>query len=289
MAQDPTQPGANPAGSEKPNMWRRMGHELRQELSQIKRDSDSDDFDDEANALAVGVIVLGLLIASFFLVRYLVKDKPIDPGYSQLEAIKRVEHLVLVRQHYETLIPVTRKGDQEDLKFLMRAPVEIDGYLDMNEVEFQLEPDSLVIVFLPAAKIDTPYLDLENTQVYAPGQSLLEAVGEGVRRESTTYRDAYDQIRTALIESRQHVKRQAFANGILGQTQQEGQRYLRNLINSLGYRVRFVVPTQLPAGTSDSTRLEIMWQQLQRLEGQVPMASEADRSSLLSNLSRVLR
>ena len=190
--------------------------------------------------------MLGLLIGAFFLGKYLLSERPVDPAYTQLEAIKRVEHLVLVRQHYETLIPVTKKGNNEALKFLMRAPVEVDGYLDMNEVEFQLESDSLVIVYLPSAKIDTPYLDLEKTQVYALGQSLIEAMGEGLKKESTTYKDAYDQIRTALIESRLHVKQQAYANGIQDQTQQEGQRYLRNLINSLGYRVRFIVPTQVP-------------------------------------------
>ena len=98
-------------------MWKRMATELRKEISNLKRDDQEDDFDDEANAIAVGVIVLGLLIGGFFLMRFLLKEPSIDPGYTQLEAIKRVEHLVLVRQHYETLIPVTDKRDEEKLKF----------------------------------------------------------------------------------------------------------------------------------------------------------------------------
>lgn len=270
-------------------MWQRLMRELQQELSPGKRDRSRPDFDEEANALAIGVIVLGLLIGGFFLLRSLIREKPVNPAYTQLEAIKRVENLVLVRQHYESLIPVTRKGKADDLRFLLRAPVEIDGYLDLSQVVFDLQPDSLVVVYMPAAEVDTPYLDLEHTQVYAPGQALIDAMREGLTSERTSYLDAYDQIRGSLAEARYHVRQRAYANGILQQTQREGQRYLRNLLNSLGYRARFETPLDFPPGTSDSTRLEMIWQRLQQAERTLPRASEAERRSVLSNLGRLLR
>ncbi len=270
-------------------MWKRMATELRKEISNLKRDDQEDDFDDEANAIAVGVIVLGLLIGGFFLMRFLLKEPSIDPGYTQLEAIKRVEHLVLVRQHYETLIPVTDKRDEEKLKFLLKAPIEIDGYLDMSQVDFSLQSDSLVVVWMPPASIDTPYLDLQNTDIYAPGQSLLARLGEQARSEKVVYLEAYDQIRDAMAESRSHVRRRAVANGILSQTQMEGQRYLRNLINSLGYRVRFEAPLQLPPGISDSTRMEMLFQRMQSFERQLPSVDAPTRRSILGSIGRALR
>ena len=66
MKHPPSRPDGNLTPSANPNLWRRMMRELRQEFSHSSRDSGADDFDDEANALAVGGNCVGIADRRFF-------------------------------------------------------------------------------------------------------------------------------------------------------------------------------------------------------------------------------
>ncbi len=263
-------------------MWKRIAAEFRKEVLRESRDDD-DDFDDEANAIAIGIIVLGLLIGAFFLIRPLFRDKPVDPVYTKLEAIKHVQDLTLVKQHYTSLIPVTKKNKPEVLEFLLRAPVEVHGMIDLSEVEFVVEEDSLITVYLPPAEIENPYLDIEQTEVYSAGKTLVKQFLARLAAKDTRYLDAYEQIVNALDAAEKDVLQRAITNDIEEQTLEQAEQYLGALIGSLGYRVQFVRPILVP-GAADSTLVDRLRSQL--IDPDVQPANPADRNLLRRILTR---
>ncbi len=264
-------------------MWKRILTEVRKEVSREIRDDD--EFDDEANSIAIGLIVLGLLVGAFFLIRPLFREKPVNPVYTKLEAIKHIRELTLVKQHYTTLIPITRKGrraEDESLEFLLRAPVQVYGSIDLSRVNFEVQPDSLITVLLPRPTIAEPYIDIENTTVFNTGKSLFERLSGRFFTRNTRYLDAYDQIRTALDSASNDVLRKALINDIEDETLNQSEIYLRSLIGSLGYRVQFVRSIEIPAD-ADSSTLNRLQRQLLERELNLPDI-KPDRGTLLRRM-----
>ncbi|MDP5170694.1 MAG: DUF4230 domain-containing protein [Bacteroidia bacterium] len=270
----PAPEGATPTESAAAQevMWRRIAKEFRKEIARESRDDD-DDFDDEANAIAIGIIVLGLLVGAFFLIRPFFRDKPVDPVYTKLEAIKHIQDLTLVKQHYTSLIPVTQKPkndkDEPPLEFLLRAPVQVYGNIDMSQVDFIVEDDSLITVILPRPSIDRPYLDLGETEVFSAGKALFQKLSSRLFAKNVRYLDAYDQITAAMEKASDDVYARALTNDIEKETLDQAEIYLRSLIGSLGYRVRFERPVDLP-DPADSTGWRALQQQLTNIDMSAP-------------------
>lgn len=259
-------------------LWRRIAKEFKKEITRETRDDD-DDFDDEANAIAIGIIVLGLLVGAFFLIRPFFEDKPIDPVYTKLEAIKHIQEMTLVKQHYTTLIPVTN-AKRENLEFLLRAPVQVYGNIDLSRVEFDVREDSLIAVHLPPAKIDEPYLDIQETEVFSAGKSLFQKMSARLFSKNKTYLEAYDQIRISLDSASADVLKRAYLNDIEEETLDQAELYLRSLIGSLGYRVQFYRPELIPVGT-DSLGNPTFMQSLRDME--------VDPSEVLPSRAGIIR
>lgn len=214
-------------------------------LEQIKnllstRPANSDDDDDEniGSSIALGIIILGVIIAGFFLLRPFFGPKKVDPAYAKVEAIKRIKDLTLVKHHYETIIPIT-KGKREKLQFLMVAPAEVSGYIDLSKLKYTIETDSLIIAKLPPAEISQTRISLKNTKEYTFQRSIWDQVKEQYFDKNANYLDAYDQIRTALDSAKMDVHRRAIINGLLDETEDKAEEYLRNMVNNLGYRIEF--------------------------------------------------
>ena len=268
MASTPQPPPSSqtPSGSD-PNaqeiLWKRIAREFRKEITQAQREDD-DDFDDEANAIAIGIIVLGLLIGAFFFIRPFFQDKPIDPVYTKLESIRNIQEMTLVKQHYTTLIPVTNL-DNDKLEFLLRAPVQVYGNIDLSKVQFDVLEDSLIAVYLPAAEIPDPYLDIQETVVFSAGKSLFQRMSSRLFSKAQTYLEAYDQIRISLDSATTKVYDRAMLNDIEDETLDQAEIYLRSLIGSLGYRVQFFRTASLPA-PGDSTSAMNVLNALQSIE-----------------------
>lgn len=217
-------------------LWKRIAREIRKEITQIQRDDD--DFDDEANAIAIGIIVLGLLVGAFFVIRPFFQEKQVDPVYTKLEAIRNIQEMTFVKQHYTTLIPVTNENNDK-LEFLLKAPVQVYGNIDLSKVEFEVQPDSLILVALPNPVIPDPYLDIQQTAVFSAGRSLFQKMSSRLFGKSQTYLEAYDQIRISLDSASSKILRRALTNDIEQETLDQAEMYLRGLIGSLGYRVQF--------------------------------------------------
>lgn len=276
--QPPIPPNSPPTTESQEVLWRRIAKEFKKEITRETRDDD-DDFDDEANAIAIGIIVLGLLVGAFFLIRPFFQDKPIDPVYTKLEAIKHIQEMTLVKQHYTTLIPVTN-AKRENLEFLLRAPVQVYGNIDLSRVEFDVREDSLIAVHLPPAKIDEPYLDIQETEVFSAGKSLFQKMSARLFSKNKTYLEAYDQIRISLDSASADVLKRAYLNDIEEETLDQAELYLRSLIGSLGYRVQFYRPELVPVG-SDSLGNPRFMQSLRDME--------VDPSEVLPSRAGIIR
>jgi hypothetical protein len=221
--------------------------------------------------LIAAVFVLGVvLISGYFIVRWVNKEKPIDPVYGKVEAIKRVRHLRLVKHRYETIIPVTKPKGR--LEFLLLAPAEVHGYLDLGQMKMQVEPDSLIKCFLPEAELSEVSIDLDQSEEFT-GPERKGFLG--FRPQAGNFSKAFTQIASAIQKSKAQVADRAVKNHILRETQEKGEDYIRNLLNGLGYRVEFeLLESESPDNDPELTSaIEAMLEE-----------SDSERQSLLLTL-----
>ena len=244
-----------------------------------KEGGNEDDDGKLASSIAVAMIILGLIIAGYFFIRPLFAKKPIDPAYAKVEAIKRIKDLTLVKHHYESIIPIT-KGKRERLQFLLVAPAQVSGYMDMSKIKFSIEEDSLITVKLPAAELSQTRISLKNTKEYTFQRSFWDHIKSQIDPKSN-YLEAYDRIRIALDSARLDVRNRAIENGILEETEDKAEDYLRNLVNNLGYRVEFI-EGNIPLFSSDS--LNLLYQQI--LQTNNPEERRQRENGLLRRLRR---
>lgn len=212
-------------------------------------DDDDDEFEDSVgNSIVIGIIVLGLLVLGFFVVRSLLEQKPIDPAYSKIEGIKRMRELTLVKHHYESIIPVgkpARKGllakkDNPKIEFLIKAPIEVRGYMDMSDIHIELGRDSLMLIDLPEAEMSRPVINFDETTEYTVRKNLWKRFFDKAFSDKATYLVAYDEIWRSLDSAKNDVSNRARINGILEDTEEKAKEYLLNAITAFGYRVEFV-------------------------------------------------
>lgn len=254
-------------------------------LTQIKNllsNSQEDEDDDIVSSIVIGVIILGILIAAFFLIKPLIwKERTVDPAYSKIEAIKRIKEIQLVKHHYETIIPITKpakKNREGKLQFLMVAPAEVNGFIDLSKLKFKVEKDSLIMVTLPNPEISQTIISLKNTKEYTFQRSFWQKFQERLDR-NTNYLAAYDQIRSAIDSARADIRNRAIINGILDDTQDKAEDYIRNMVNNLGYRVEFEENSTSTAVDS----VNLIYEKI--LTTQEP----AEQEKLKLNLFRLLR
>lgn len=208
------------------------------------------------------VLMLGLALVGgsiWATVQFFKIPKPVEPVYTKIEGIKRLGELHLVKQHYESIIPITRQKlnrkdelKREKLQFLLRAPVEVSGYMDFSQIKLVLQPDSLVEISLPPAEISDPYLDFNKTEEYLV-EGKFRIFGQYI--ENINHEKAYYDIARGINDAKEKVKKRAISNEILKETHQKAQIFLRNFVHTLGYRVSFITeeentPVELiPTGT----------------------------------------
>lgn len=209
--------------------------------------------------IVVTVLLGSIMIGGYFLLHSLFKKKPIDPIYSKIEGIKRVRDLRLVKHHYESIIPITKtKGNKQgkdgefkegELQFVLVAPSEISGYVDMGRVKMRVKRDSLVEVKLPPPSISKVRIDLDNVKEYGINR---KGMFFGKRVQNLNYFKVYEGITRGLRKAKISVQKRALINGIKEDTHKRAEDYVRNMVNGMGYRVEFVEKT-----TPDSLRIDL--------------------------------
>ncbi|MEM7372133.1 MAG: DUF4230 domain-containing protein [Bacteroidota bacterium] len=191
------------------------------------------------------ILLLGLLGCAIFLIaRYYSAPKTVPSVLSRMEGIKRVRELHLVRLHYESVIPITKrknrdkKNQKEVPQFLLVAPMELSMYVDLGKMKMDLRPDSLVVINLPDPELSKVYINFHEVKEY----QMAEGWSLGDIDLSLTYSEVYDDIAYKLTETKDDVRSRASHPSILQDTRAKAENYLRNLLNSLGYRVEFEYP-----------------------------------------------
>ncbi|MDX2245470.1 MAG: DUF4230 domain-containing protein [Bacteroidia bacterium] len=237
-----------------------------------------DDDENLGSSIVLGVILLGVIIGGFFLLKPLFTAKKVDPAYAKVEAIKKIKELTLVKHRYETIIPIT-KGNKEKLQFLIVAPAEVRGYIDLSKLRYDIGTDSLIMITLPEPEISQTIISIQNTKEYTFQRSFWAQLKENFDSKST-YLEAYDKIRTSLDSARIDVHRRAIINGILEDTEDKAEEYLSNMVNNLGYRVEFA-ETGRTETVPDS--LEKMYQQI------FTISDPGKRKSLENQYFKLLR
>lgn len=193
-----------------------------------------------------------------------------------LEAVRYSRDLHLVKYHYETIIPVVkgRKGDK--LEFLLVAPAQVNGYIDLGKTRFKPLENKMVEISLPQPRISEPYIDLNHTQEYLTRRNTVRLFLPG----SEALSKAYEDIRGAIEDSRREVAARAKANGIEAETTRRAERYFRNVFSSLGYAVQFADPIAEQPETREEARL--------RAELEKYLSQEPDQNRRLSLIQTLL-
>ena len=184
------------------------------------------------------VLIVSLAILAFLYYHELKKPKPVAPVFTKVEGIKRLGELHLVKQHYESIVPIakTKKKGKDRLQMLLVAPVEVSGYLDLSKLEIQMKPDSLVEIVLPEAEVSDVYLNFKKMEEFSTG-GKFRIFGSVLERAD--HEKVYYDIAKAIEETKLKVRKKAIQNRILTETQNKAQIFIQNFIHSLGYRVNF--------------------------------------------------
>ena len=192
-----------------------------------------------------GIITCLILTLQFFKSR-----KPIEPIYTKIEGIKRLGEMHLVKHKYESVIPITKKKEKrgelkkETLQFLLIAPIEVSGYIDLSKLILTLEKDSLIRIQLPKAKVSKAYLDFSRTEEFR-AEGKLKIFGNYI--ENINHKEAYFDIAKGINEAKARVRTTAEQkHEILKETHFKAETFLRNFVSTIGYRVEFMVEGESP-------------------------------------------
>ena len=197
-----------------------------------------------AKGLVVLIVLLVLVGAVLFTVKGLSARKKPKPYVAKLEGIKRIQEIRFVKHHYESLIPFY-KGN--NLQFLLVAPADVYGKIDMSLLRYKIGQDSMLNVTLPSPTLSDVWIDLDSTREYTlKKNSLSLMLGGGGKK----YLEAYQEITRSLAQSKQDIQKSAIRNKIEEQTMRRAREYINNTANSLGYLVSFVEPQDTAALSS---------------------------------------
>ncbi|MEM7659560.1 MAG: DUF4230 domain-containing protein [Bacteroidota bacterium] len=151
-------------------------------------------------------------------------------------------------------------GEDVEPRLMVVVPVEISSYIDMSQLQMEAfggpeetTKDSLLVT-LPAPQLDSVLVDLDSTGNYNLGAKfqLLDLNDEG----DGFYHELYLQLRDEIQEVKLHVKEKAIRSGILSETEEMAQAYVRDFASGMGYGVRFqnrIEPQQTTGPAADAT------------------------------------
>ncbi|MEL6848939.1 MAG: DUF4230 domain-containing protein, partial [Bacteroidota bacterium] len=180
-----------------------------------------------------------------------------------------------------------KNEEDRDLQVLLMAPCQVNGFIDLRDMRFDVLEDSLIQVTLPQAEINEPWIGITQTKEYTFRKNIWKRMGEKMNRKAFNYLAAYDQIRMAIDSTRREVARKAIMNGILEDTEEKAEDYIRNMVNNFGYRVEFIQPEEPTFALPDSLGIDQYYQQI--MQEANPRKRRQLESRFLRNVSRISR
>ena len=214
----------------------------------------------------VWILGIGLILGCvIFSIMFFTSSKPVEPIYTKIEGIKRLGQMHLVKQQYESVIPITKKKENrkgelkgETLQFLLIAPIEVTGYIDFSQIVLTVHKDSLLKIQLPKSQLSRAYLDFSQTEEFlAEGKFKIF----GKYWEMINHKKAYYEIASGINEAKKRVRENAInKHNILKETDEKAKMFLQNFVNTLGYRVEFSqldMENSPPMNGTDSTGVDL--------------------------------
>lgn len=228
-------------------------------------------------------IVLGLLVISIgtWIYRTAFGGSEPVPLLSHFEGVKQMDEIEFIKQHYDETVPVTDKDGQ--LEFLLSVPATVSGKMDMTQLTYELDRDSLLKITLPPVILSDVDVDLQNVTSYDDrGKSVKLFLSGGGK----AYGKAYESIINAVEEVKKGVLSNAIKNDLMEETRRSARMYLLHMANSVGYRVEFI-ETKPSASFEKDIEDRVgkqLWEQLKHKVQKVdPVDKPTDQSTAADN------
>lgn len=153
-----------------------------------------------------------------------------EPQVSQLklEEILSIKELHLVKHSYKDLFFLHRKGDPEKaIRAIAQVPVTITSYINLKEIKLVKSNDSIKMVILPKAKLNSPSYEIDKMMIRKTRTFQLHA-GKDLYPEVSRY------LHATITQRMDSIKTVAIENRILQQAEAEGKEYIETLLKAVG-------------------------------------------------------
>lgn len=170
-------------------------------------------------------IILGFAISKAFPARN--KELPI---VLRINEVRKMNHLRLVTYHFEEIIPI-EKNDK--IKLLLVVPAVVSGYINLDDLYYEVKNDTLLTITLPEPNIDSATFQLENAVNYDLEMRFNINLGSGL------YQQVFSDLKTKLRESKASITQKSIEMGIYSETEDAAKEYLGILFSDLSYNISF--------------------------------------------------
>jgi hypothetical protein len=146
----------------------------------------------------------------------------------KLQEVLSIKELHLVKHQYQDLFFLHRKNKPEkSIRAAIQVPVSIVAYINLKEIKWVMQGDSIKKVILPVARLEAPVYELDKMIIHKTRSVQLHAG-----------RDLYPEVSRYLIETlRQRmdtIRAVAHEIGIQQQAEVECKEYMEGLLRAVG-------------------------------------------------------
>ncbi len=178
----------------------------------------------------LSILITGVVVAAFIAGFFYGRFKPTAPVPQQLtlEKILSIKELHLVKHTYNDLFFLHKNNDQSKaIRAIVQVPVVVTAYLDLKEIQFIKQHDSIRQLVLPRAKMNDPQYEVANMIIRETRSFHLHA-GKDLYPLVGSY------LQAAIANRIDTVRHMAVVNRVLIQAEEEGKEYIISLLQELG-------------------------------------------------------
>ncbi|WP_298539969.1 DUF4230 domain-containing protein [uncultured Aquimarina sp.] len=180
-------------------------------------------------------IALGLTLIIGASVGIVIYKKYFDPPRSDratLEKILKIKELHLVKHVYEDMFFLHRKNNpNKSVRAIAQVPVEINGFINLNDAKIIKKSDSVHHIQLPSPQIDEPNYQIDKMIVKSVKKFQFHM-------GSDLYSDVLKYVQEIVDKRKESIKQKAIKRNILKQTEEEAIVYFKSIL--LGFDMEHI-------------------------------------------------
>jgi len=171
---------------------------------------------------AIFLFIGGMIAKKFY-------DKKTRRGdMEMINQIKTVKELHTISCLFDDLVFIHRKDDpSKSLWAILKIPVEVSAYTDLEKVDYIIKNDTLTEIVLPNAVLSDPNYQLDKSTAIKV-RSFQFHIG------SNNYVNTINIIKERIKEGKISINQRAVEHGILKQADQEAEKYFQTLMSLFG-------------------------------------------------------